>query len=362
MAEPAGGPSTARGVLLDSFTGATDDAKLTQALSYVSQQTCKPAIVLGQRSMEFKQPRQVFDGLAFTGLISGNEFHYNQRVRISVPGSGWLTLPKGRTRGLYVGNLSFEGDSGTAFFADQGSGGPVLWASHFENLAFNLFKHVMWGAHNAVTFSGFWDVNNSYDTPFKLWGSDNSYWTDGMLIDSPRMGHGDRYHVWLPNVSKTVVGPIFATARANVCALRLDGGRGVVLNGARFDAQAQAGHPTLGSQLLITGGRFVRVRDCWFYGGMSDPGSAGHSHPAYDKGIVTVTGGAGIVLDGLMFSDGDGVQPDATRPGTPHVHIGGGSGIRIRDIQASGAPIVRRASSVPAATIVTDPDVPVSVG
>ena len=79
-------------------------------------------------------------------------------------------------------------------------------------------------------------------------------------------------------------------------------------------------------------------------------------------GDVTVTGGAGIVLDGLMFSDGDGAQPDATRPGTPHVHIGGGSGIRIRDIQASGAPIVRRASSVPAATIVTDPDVPVSVG
>ncbi|QKG18942.1 hypothetical protein ACTIVE_0578 [Actinomadura verrucosospora] len=358
----ADAPDGARGVLLDSFEGATDDAKLTRALAYVSQQTCKPAIVLGQRAMEFKQTREVFDGLAFTGVISGNEFHYNQRVRISVPGSGWLALPKGRTRGLYIGNLSFEGDSGTTFFTDHDHTGPVLWASHFENLAFNLFKHVVWGAHNAVTFSGFWDVNNSYDTPFKLWGSDNSYWTDGMLIDSPKMGSGDRYHVWLPNVSKTVVGPLFITAQANVCGIRLDGGRGVVLDGVRFDAQAQAGRPTWGSQLLITGGRFVRVRDCWFYGGMARPDSTGHSSAAHDKGIVTITGGTGIVVESPMFSDGDGVQPDATAPGAPHVHIGGGSRIRLRDVQASGAPVVRRASSVPASTIVTDPDLTVPVG
>ncbi|MBO2461196.1 hypothetical protein [Actinomadura violacea] len=354
--------AAARGVPLDAFAGATDDAKLTQALSYVAQQTYKPAIVLGQRSMEFKQTRQAFNGLAFTGPLTGNEFRYNQRVRISVPGSGWLDLPSGQTKGLYIGNLSFEGDSGTTFFVDHDNAGPVLWASHFENLAFNLFKHVMWGAHTAVTFSGFWDVNNSYDTPFKLWGSDNTYWTDGMLIDSPNMGGGNRYHVWLPNMSKTVVGPIFITAKSNICGLRLDGGRGVVMDGIRFDAQAQAGNPTWGSQLLITGGKFVRVRDCWFYGGMSQPNSTGHTNPAYDKGILTITGGTNILVDGPMFSDGDGSQPNKTAAGAPHIYIGGGSNIRIRDVQASDTPTIKRASSVSAGTITTDPDITVQVG
>jgi hypothetical protein len=351
-----------RGIPLDAFDGASDDDKLTTALAYAAAQTYKPAIVLGHRQVTFNQTRQIFNGFAITGPMSGSEFRYNQKVKISVPGSGWLDMPAGQTKGIYIGNLSFEGDSNTTFFVDHDNTGPVLWASYLENLGFNLFKHVIWGAHTAVTFAGYWDVNNCYDTEFKLWGSDNTYWPDGMLIDSPNMGSGNKYHVWFPNITKTTVGPLFITAKSNICGIRCDGGRGLVLNGVRFDAQAQAGNPTWGSQLLITGGRFIRVRDCWFYGGMSQPSNTGHSSSAYDKGIITITGGTNVVIDSPMFSNGDGSQTNATPAGTPHVYVSGGSAIRVRNIQASDSPLVKRASGVASGAIYVDDDVTVQVG
>ncbi|WP_242890823.1 hypothetical protein [Actinomadura litoris] len=354
--------TAARGIPLDAFDGASDDAKLTAALSYAAAQTYKPTIVLGHRQTTFTQTRKIFNGFAISGPVTGSEFRYNQKVKVSVPGSGWLDMPPGQTKGIYIGNLSFEGDSNTSFFVDHDNTGPVLWASLWENLGFNLFKHVFYGAHTAVTWSGYWDINNCYDTPFKLFGSDNTYWPDGLLIDSPNMGAGNKYHVWLPNMSKTTVGPVFLTARNNVSGVRIDGGRGLALTGIRFDAQAQANVPTWGSQLLITGGRFLRVRDCWFYGGMSQPDSTGHSNPAYDKGIITITGGTNIVIEAPMFSDGDGSQPNKTIAGAPHIYIGGGSKIRLRDIQTSDTPIVKRASAVSAGTIVTDADLTVQVG
>ncbi|WP_163571665.1 hypothetical protein [Fodinicola feengrottensis] len=139
----------------------------------------------------------------------------------------------------------------------------MLWASTIRDVGFNLFRHVIWGAHDAVTFDGFWDVNNCYDTEFKLWGSDSNYFTNGLLIDSPNTGTGNRYHVWAPWLGKTTFGPMFITGKANTTPMRIDGGRGIVVQAARFEAQQ--GNPTLGSQLLITGGTFVRIRDPWFF-------------------------------------------------------------------------------------------------
>jgi hypothetical protein len=351
----------AYGVSLDHFAGASDDAKFSAALAYAAAQTYKPTIVIPNRLVTFNQRQVMFNGFSISGPPgTGNEFGYNQVVKVSVPGSGWLDQPAGQLKGIYIGNLSFQGDANTTFFVDYDNTGPVLWASLLENLGFNLFKHVIWGAHTAVIFRGYWDVNNSYDTPFKLWGSDSNYWIDGMLIDSPNLPAGNIYHVYLVNVTKTYVGPIFVTGRGNVCPMRIDGGRGIIVEGARLEAPS--GIPVTGSQLLITGGKFIRIRDPWFFNGMSNPSGTGHTNAAWDKGIITITGGSNIVVDSPIFSNGDGVQTGATPGGTPHVYVGGGTLIRVRDIQSSDAPNVVRNTAVSAGTIVTDSDVTVTVG
>lgn len=153
---------------------------------------------------------------------------------------------------------------------------------------------------------------------------------------------------------------VFVTAKHNTIAMRIDGGRGIVVNAPRLEAQQ--GNPSWGSQLLITGGTLIRIRDAWFFNGMSQPTATGHSNPAFDKGVITITGGSNIVIDGAMFSNGDGNQTSSTPAGTPHVYVGGGSKIRVRDSQASDALKVVRAASVAATQIVTDPDVAVVVG
>jgi hypothetical protein len=289
------------------------------ALSYAAAQTYKPTIMLGYRQTTFGKTRMLFNGFSISGPAGvGTEFRYNNLVNLNTPGTGWLDLPAGQTKGVYIGGLCFQGNSTTSFFVDRPDTGQVLW------------------------------------------GSDSNYFTDGLLIDSPNTGTGDRYHLWAAWSEKTTYGPMFITAKSNTTAMRIDGGKGIIVNAARMEAQQ--GSPSWGSQLLITGGTLIRLRDPWFFNGMSPPSNTGHSNPAFDKGIVTITGGSNILIDGAMFSNGDGDQTTSTPAGTTHDHVGGGSKIRIRDIQSSDAPKVVRASAVPATQIVTDPDVPVTVG
>ncbi|RFS85476.1 hypothetical protein D0T12_10595 [Actinomadura spongiicola] len=349
-------------VKLEDFAGTSDDQRLTKALSYVAAQTYKPAILLAQhRQYVFAKRRMMFDGFALAGPpVSGSEFRYNGKVKVNVPGSGWLDMTGSQLKGISIKNLSFEGNKETTFFVDKTDQQTVLWASHLENLGFSLFKHVIWGAHTAVTFSGYWDVNNCYDTEFKLWGSDNNYWPDGMLLDSPNHPPGERYHIRLPHLSKSNIGPVFVTGKHNVTPMRVDGGRGLVVSGARLEAQQ--GNPTWGSQLIITGGKFLRFRDVFFFNGMGKPGSTGHPSASLHRGVVTMTGGTDVVFSGCVFSGGDGQQTTSTPPGTPHLYVAGGRRIRIRDHQSSDAPRIVRSTKVPAAEFTTDPDLTVTTG
>lgn len=344
-------------VFFDDFTGATDDEKLTHMLSYVAAQTRKPSMILAEGDYTFTQTRDLFNGFSMVGDgPNGNEFRYNQRVKLNIPGSGWLRLPS-TVKGIYIGQLSFEGNSETSFFVDQVDGSqPVLWASLMENLGFSGFKHIIHGVHTAVTLTGYWDVNNGYDTQFKLKGSDNNYWTDGMLLDSPNMTSGDKQHIYFVDISKTRVGPVFVTGKSNVTPMRIDNGVNLVVNGARLESQA--GVPTWGSQLLIKGGKGVTIRDAQFFNGMNNP--AAMSNIDDHQGIITIRGGTRILIDAPHFSNGWGRQSCQTPAGTAHIVVDGGTQIRLRDLQAEDSWIkVLRNPNVPAEEIVTDSDITV---
>jgi hypothetical protein len=349
---------TTRGYSLDEFVGDTDDDLLTQALLFAGASTYTPAIVLPGRAMTFRETRTMFDGLRLCGPPGiGNEYRNTQRIRLEVPGSGWLAMPStGKVKDVCIEGLSFEAGADTCFVRDfpYVSGAPVLWTSVFRDLGFSGFKHIFHGVMTACAFTGWWNVNNGVDSQFKLWGSDLTLWPEGMLLDSPAYPQtGDFSHLWVADLAKSTIGPVFITGKRNVRPMRIDYGRGLVVSAPRLESQQ--GTPTWGSQLLIRGGKGIRVRDAWFFNGMGQPSGA------YNQGVIAITGGTGIVIDGAYFSDGDGRQTSGTVANAPHVHISGGSRIRLRDLQASGALRVARSAGVPAGEVVTDSDVAVAV-
>jgi hypothetical protein len=356
----------ARGYSLDEFSGATDDDMLTAALSFAAAQTYKPTIILPSgRDINFTQTRTMYNGMRVSGPPGiGNEYRNTQRVKVTTPGSGWLSMPSaGTVKDVYIGKLSIEAGSDTCLVKDfpYVSGVPVLWTSVFRDLGLTGFKHVFHGVMDACVFDGYWDVNNGTDTQFKLWGSDCNLWPQGGLIDSPNIPTtGDKAHIWVADMSKTTIGPVFVTGKFNVWPMRIDYGRGLVVSAPRLESQQ--GNPTWGSQLLITGGAAITVRDPWFFNGMSNPTSTGHTSSSYDKGIVTIKGGNNILIDGAFFSDGDGRQSSSTAAGTPDVYVSGGTKIRIMNVRSSDAPKIVRSSAVAAANVVTDPGVTVTTG
>lgn len=356
----------ARGYSLDEFVGTTDDDKLTDALSFAASQTYSPTIILPSgRQVDFALTRTMFNGMRLSGPPGiGNEYRNTQKILINTPGSGWLAMPSsGTVKDVCVERLSLEAVGDSCFVKDfpYVSGVPVLWTSVFRNLGMTGFKHIFHGVMTACLFDGYWDVNNGTDTQFKLWGSDCNLWPTKLLLDSPNYPtSGDKAHIWIADMSKTVIGPVFVTGKRNIWPMRIDWGRGLYVTAPRLESQQ--GTPTWGSQLLIKNGKHITIRDAWFFNGMSQAASAGHSDTNDDKGIITIRNGTNILIEGAFFSDGDGRQTSGTPVTTPHIYVGGGTKIRLRDLMASDALRVVRNSSVPASQIVVDSDVTVTVG
>lgn len=356
----------ARGYSLDEFAGATDDEKLSDAFSFSGAQTYSPTVILPSgRQIDFYQTRTMFDGMRLSGPPGiGNEYRNTQRIRISTPGSGWLAMPTtGKVKDVCIQKLSLEAATDTCFVKDfpYVSGAPVLWTSVFRDLGMTGFKHVFHGVMTACTFDGYWDVNNGTDTQFKLWGSDNNLWMNKLLLDSPNYPEsGNRAHIWVADLSKTVIGPVFVTGKKNVWPMRIDYGRGLIVNAPRLESQQ--GTPTWGSQLLIKGGKHITVRDPFFFNGMSQAESAGHTDLNDDRGTITIRGGSNILISGAFFSNGDGRQTTGTPITAPNVYVGGGTKIRLRDLMTSDSLRIVRNSAVPSSEITVDPGVTVTTG
>jgi hypothetical protein len=323
------------GVALDSFAGATDDAKLTAALTYVAAQTVKPPIVFSNRRYDFSQTnRQVFSGMKLSGAFAhGNQ----QRSANSIPndirfsGSGtWWTFPaSGNVFDLGFYGLSFQGNSNAQFMA---TGNAIMWTSVFRDLGFNLWKHVLGNPTTkalltAVLFDGWWNVNNSYNTAFTLGGSDNNLWMQGMLLDSePAFMADGAYHCRFEWLGKTSVGPIYNTCEQN-SGILVDGPDGSAnpisfFGNGRIEGRNED-TPCFGSVLRIDGGS-VAFRDWWFAFGASNIAGSGHSG---EGGLITMTGGKAL-FDGATYARATGVAETV-----PFIYQTGGE-LRVRNTWA----------------------------
>lgn len=335
----AGSGSLVGYVELDSFTGANDDAKLTAAMSYAAAQSNPPTIRLANRSHSFSTARTLYDGFRLEGPpgysnAEKSAANMTCTVNVSVSNGVWLTSSSGSfTWDVYIGQIAFKGTSTTQFMACTNTG---LYCALLRDLSFSGFKSILGSQSSklllsACTFDGYWETNNSYNGAFHIGGSDNTLWSNGMLLDSGTAFNSagnaaGQFHLWCDYLEKTSIGPLYITCEGNWGGVRVTGpgynsggsnlgGPVWFTSGLRCEGR-NAGAPCNGAAIRVEGGMAV-FRDSWIAYGMDAPSSMGHS--PVDAGVVHVTGGM-VLLDGCTYDRTSGMAETV-----PFVYVGGGT-------------------------------------
>jgi len=307
---------------VDSYPG-NDDQKLAAAMNAAKATSLKPLLILSARAWRFTKPIDAYTGFGLTGPTwraveqqrSGNP--YPCLVRLNVEGGTaanpqpWLRFQSGNTFGCYIGNLTFEGNSGTIGIGSVNGG--VAWTMTLHNLSFtNFASNLGYPGRKllltACTFSGYWNQNNHYVSAAVIGGSDNSLWMDGSLIDSPPHIRGEpagEYNLILDYMSKSVIGPLYMTCDrgSGIKVIGSSSTQGnTIIQGARIEGRNR-NTPCYGALVRVEGGG-ITLRDCWLGYAMKNP-SAG-SNPS-DRAVVEVSGSGEAVLGSIQYGLAEGV-------------------------------------------------------
>lgn len=299
-------------VRLDDFTGTTDDLKLTNALTYAAAQTYIPAVAMPtNRRVTFSQGgRTPFSGMKIIGgpggnrnpeLASGKYITSNVTLNVGNGTSAWFS-GSGSLYNVYVANIGFQGGGSNAQFWHHPSSGGTLYSCRFENLGFDLMKHVFGttGANCGLTqveFAGHWTVNNARDQQFTLGGSDNQLWMDGYINigtgqSAALAGDNTKFYMQFAGLSNTQVGYIYASGLNGYNCLRVTGNSdGLQFYGGVYEGYKSTGTAADGSHTLANPGNVIRLEggSGAFYGG--NFGQAMAQAPASHHGVIEVTAG-----------------------------------------------------------------------
>jgi hypothetical protein len=303
-------------VLLDNFSGATDDDKLTNALTYMAAQTYPPVLRLRNRLYSFTQgARQPFANMRIWGPPGySNPERSTQtgmtcNVHLSGFTGGWFhNTQVADLFGISFGQLSFTGGSNSSILT-QSSGAGTLYCLQMRDISANGLRSILGTQTQKLTITaatfdgGGWEINNCYNGAFHLGGSDNTLWPDGCLLDSGTAFNtagsaAGQYHLWCDFLEKTYIGPVYITCEGNWGGLKVSGpaynaggsNSGLIMvNGAKIEGRNPSA-PCNGANVLVTGGMAL-FQHCWFAYGMSSPSSMGHTPT--DAGVIHQT--AGIV-------------------------------------------------------------------
>lgn len=316
-----------RGVYLDSFSGSTDDAKLTAAMSYCSAQTYRPPILLKAKQYTFSTPRTLYHGFALLGVPGMSNAEVGSatgtkktHVQTSVSNGVWLSSGgstyNDRMWDVTIRNIAFNGTSTT-----QWMGGPAaLWCMNLRDLSFNGYKTIL-GSQSATLpidmclMDGWLSFNNSYNGAIHIAGSDNTLFVGTTNLDSTpahaTAGNANgQYHLWLDYLDKSTIGPIYITAETNWGAVRVTGagyntsGQGSVgITGAKIEGRNK--NAPCNGNLIRVDGAHLYLRDTWLGFAMASPTSPGHS--ITDAGICHQTDGK-LLLSGCTYGRATGVS------------------------------------------------------
>lgn len=332
--------TAAGAVYLDEkqFTGANDDARLTNAMSYAAAQTYPPFIVLGNRSHTFSTARTLYNGFRLRGpggpanpeIGSADGAHNPCKVQINTSGT-WLTSNASQLWNMAVmGGIGFRGTSSAQFLG----GSAVFWSGLIRDVSFSDFKGVLGSYATAVKLNlfhvdGFVEFQNGYDTPIHIAGSDNHLFLGTTNIDSDPAyatagGVTGHPHVWFDYLEKSFIGPIYVTCESQWQGLRVTGpgynsgsdnqGGPNWIHGAIIEGRNKS-QPCYGSVVRVEGG-ITSFTDCWFGFGMSSPASMSHSPT--DAGMIHQTSGA-LSVQGCLYDRASGVAESV-----PFIYSAGG--------------------------------------
>lgn len=349
---PGEGSTHLGGVTLDSFPGATDDAKLGNALAYVAAQTYKPPILFLENRIygPFQTIRTLFSGMKLVGPPTYASFYrgaspWANRIDIQTNGA-WLRLPRGTdTFGVGIERLSFYSQSSTADFMHNAAGGGnrgVLWESCLRDVGFSLFRHIVGSTSEnfgvvASTWDGYWNVNNSRNISFRMGGSDNQFWPAGCLLDTPvsiSSSGNVPFHLWCDFLEKSSIGPMFITCEGIPSGIRIDGNesaKALIFRGGMRNEGRNQNAPSLGSVIHMNGGG-ATFRDCWLSYGFANwgglPVGMRNGVRSGEGGVVSILGGEAH-FDGCYYAraGGSGVGQNV-----PWIYASGGNTrVRVRN-------------------------------
>lgn len=331
-----------RGHPLETFDGATDDDKLGAAMSYAAAQTMPPPILFGPRNYTLTTPRAMYDGMTLLGVPGmGNAELSNQgtvRTRITANGGSTFLSANGGNRSgsqqwdVAIRNIAFTGSPTTQFMG----GTAVIWCMNLRDCSWSGFKSILGSQAtkllvNLCLFDGWLSFHNSYSGAIHIGGSDNALFLGmtnidaGTAFNSAGSANG-QYHLWLDNIEKTTIGPIYLTAEGAWNGIRVSGqgnpatsggsnlGGPLWITGAKIEGR-NAGAPCNGSLIRVEGGE-LHLRDTWLGYAMASPSTPGHSPT--DAGVVHQTAGQ-LLLDGVTYDRATGVAESV-----PLVYSAGG--------------------------------------
>lgn len=306
-----GGSGLYGSVALDSFAGASDDAKLTAALSYCAAQTYIPAVALPttRRPTFTAGGRTLFSGLKIIGgpggnrnpeLASGKYISSVISLQCGSGASSWF-VGSGSIYNVYMGNFGVQMGS-SAQFMDVPASGGTLYSCRFESLSFDLGPYVFGrpGAPTGFTqveLAGHWTIQNVRNQAITIGGSDNQLWFDGYVNigtgqSAALAGDNTRFYIQFSGLSNTQVGMIYASGLNGYNCLRVTGNSdGLDFYGGVYEGYKPSGTAADGTHTLANPGNVVRLEGGAgaFFGG--NFGQAMAQPPAGHNGTIEVTAG-----------------------------------------------------------------------
>lgn len=313
-------------VPLDSFTGADDDTKLTNALAAVAADTYKRTILLTNRKYNFATAnRSAFSGLRIQGPAGysnadkGAGFMSGE-VHLTTTGP-WFHNNNTNVFDASFRGLAFTGGSNATVLGQSGSS-TSWWRLHMRDISASGLRSVLGTVSTPILITGafidgFWEVNNSYNTAFHLSGSDNRLFMSGGFLDSDPSFNtagsaGGQAHLWCDGLENTVIGPLYITCESLWTGVKIDGptfgstssnqGGPIVFNGLHIEGR-NAGAGSNGAVVRQNGG-IARFRDCNFHYGMISPTTPGRTPT--DAGMIHHADGQ-LLVSGATYDRATGV-------------------------------------------------------
>lgn len=306
-------------VSLDSFAGATDDAKLTAALTATAGDTYPRGIQLTNRLYTFTTANR----LPFEGMkIFGPDGHSNPERGSGTSSAGEINLnfagawfaPTATVFQTTFQSLTFVGGSGAWVIGGTGVWYQLrmrdIYATGLRSVIGSIATKALF---TAVCLDGDWEINNCVDLFLHAGGSDNKFLWSCCLVDSnvSNVGSGQA-HLWYDGMDKTPTSGLYITAEQDWSAIRVTGnayGSSSNNEGGPLDFYSaiiegrNEGAPSYGALVRVEGGSAI-FHGAAFNFAMSDPSNAGLGRT--DQAVIEHTGGQ-LIVDSCTYDRATGV-------------------------------------------------------